>query len=284
LAFLNRGSVSLRLIVSDEESGLSSPGAHLLAESEDGDPVILGSFEQSAGEIVVADFATFRFRAGDDVVRAYVRSEMPRDAVMHSFHSTAVPLIAWAVDGLEVLHASAVRTPQGVIAISGHSGSGKTTIAHGLVQRGHERFAEDAVAFTMSPSAAHAVPLPFTVNLRASARQYFARAEVPAIDVVHAAAPDDGPLAAIFHLQPIESGDSAAPVLTRLQAPDALVCLLNNAYRFVAQPAERERRMFESYLRLAATTPVWRLTFSHGFEQFSALLDLVEKASRAVHD
>jgi hypothetical protein len=277
---MSRSSASLSLLLTSDAPSRTGRALELLAESENGDPVVYGSFEPPEGEISVAGAMRFRFTAGVDVVTAHVQAGTPRDSVVHSFYSTATPLIAWAVDGLEALHASGVRTAHGVIALSGHSESGKTTIAHGLVARGHERFAEDAVAFALEPSGARAVPLPFTVNLRAPAREFFGEAgSLPAVADIHPAVAGDSRLAAIFHLQPVE--EDVAPLLERLSASDGLLCLLGNAYRFNGQPAGRERQMLESYLAIAATTPIWRLIYAKKFECFASLLDLVEQAARS---
>ncbi len=252
----------------------------LLAESVDGDPVVLGSFETPLGAIRVADSMDFRFSADTDVVTWWATSELSHRALVHTFYSTAIPLIAWAVDRLEVLHASGVRTEQGVIALSGHSGSGKSTTAQGLVARGRQRFAEDAVAFRIGPQGARAIPLPFTVNLRDEALEYFGGTEsLPAVDEIYPAPEDESPLTAVVHLRPDHDSPPSAPRLTRLQAADALVCLLDNAYRFSGQPAERDRAMLEAYLEIAAEVPVWLLTHSQDFDQFDLLLDLIEEVA-----
>lgn len=48
--------------------------------------------------------------------------------------------------GLEVLHASAVAAGQGAVALSGHSGSGKTSLALELSRRGADFLADDVLA------------------------------------------------------------------------------------------------------------------------------------------
>ena len=48
--------------------------------------------------------------------------------------------------GWEALHASAVLSPQGVVAFCAGSGTGKSTIARGLSERGYQLCADDAVA------------------------------------------------------------------------------------------------------------------------------------------
>lgn len=58
--------------------------------------------------------------------------------------SRVLPVVAIA-RGYEALHAAAVRTAAGVVAIVGASGAGKSTLAAELVGRGHELFGDDVL-------------------------------------------------------------------------------------------------------------------------------------------
>jgi hypothetical protein len=57
----------------------------------------------------------------------------------------ALPFVA-VMRGLEVLHASAVATGSGAVAFSGHSGSGKTSLALAMQRRGATLLADDVLA------------------------------------------------------------------------------------------------------------------------------------------
>ncbi len=57
----------------------------------------------------------------------------------------ALPFAA-VLQGLEVMHASAVTTGRGAIGLSGHSGSGKTSLALELCRRGAGFLADDVLA------------------------------------------------------------------------------------------------------------------------------------------
>jgi hypothetical protein len=59
--------------------------------------------------------------------------------------SRVLPLVAIA-RGYEALHAAAVETPVGVVAIAGASGAGKSTLAAELLRRGHRLFGDDVLA------------------------------------------------------------------------------------------------------------------------------------------
>ncbi|HET9152613.1 MAG TPA: hypothetical protein VFN85_00690 [Solirubrobacterales bacterium] len=58
--------------------------------------------------------------------------------------SRVLPVVAIAC-GYEALHAAAVRTPLGVVAVVGASGAGKSTLAAEMVRRGHPLVGDDVL-------------------------------------------------------------------------------------------------------------------------------------------
>jgi HPr Serine kinase C-terminal domain len=58
--------------------------------------------------------------------------------------SRVLPVVAIAC-GYEALHAAAVRTPVGVVAVVGASGAGKSTLAAELLRRGHRLVGDDVL-------------------------------------------------------------------------------------------------------------------------------------------
>lgn len=58
--------------------------------------------------------------------------------------SRVLPVVAIAC-GYEALHAAAVQTPVGVVAVVGASGAGKSTLAAELVRRGHRLVGDDVL-------------------------------------------------------------------------------------------------------------------------------------------
>jgi hypothetical protein len=76
--------------------------------------------------------------------------------------------VFWTVSllkGFELLHAGAVVTPHGLIALVGNSGAGKTTLATEFLKRGGVLFADDIVALRARGDEVIAYPGPSLMNL-----------------------------------------------------------------------------------------------------------------------
>ena len=68
-------------------------------------------------------------------------------------------------NGREALHASAVETPLGVVAVAAPSGMGKSTLASELVRRGWPLFADDVLTLSPGAEAVNAHPASPHMNL-----------------------------------------------------------------------------------------------------------------------
>jgi hypothetical protein len=72
-------------------------------------------------------------------------------------------------NGREALHASAIDTPSGVVAIAAPSGMGKSTLASELIRRGWPLFADDVLALDLGVEAVEAFPASPHMNLASEA-------------------------------------------------------------------------------------------------------------------
>lgn len=221
--------------------------------------------------------ASFRFRSGSAEVASFVHPDADRELIPDHFRRIALPLGLQAL-GTEVLHASAVRMKSGVVAFCGISGTGKSTIAFALHQRGHSLFGDDAVAFAASGDAVHAHSLPFRIRLRPESAAFFGFERQ---ETFFPAKPESRPrsanLAALFILQ---RTDVAVIDITRLSPSQAFGTLLPHSYCFHLGHKERMRAMMEGYLHLASEVPVWEIHFGEGLDKLAGILDAVEKIAQ----
>ncbi len=213
----------------------------------------------------VPDVGSFELSEHCGDVRATVFSSASRDRVLNGYYGTALPLIAQAALGFEVLHASAILLDGTAIVFSAWTGVGKSTIAAAFNERGFALWADDAVALaSVDREAPVSVFLPFVRDGR----------------TVSSAAPrDEAPLGAICLLERFEDKQSFGAVEILRAAPsDSVVALLSQAYRFAPQAAERRRQMIQTYLDVAARIPVLRVRFTPDRDRFTELVAEVQSA------
>jgi len=221
--------------------------------------------------------ASFCFNSGgDDVAAALARIEA-EDSIQDIFHRRVLPM-AIQVRGREVLHASAIRATNGVVAFCGTTTSGKSTIAFGLGLRGHTLWADDMVAFEFSEGQPRAVSLPFQPRLRRASAELFSvktdNRTVPGYDLAPVGTHTDA-MAAVCVLQP-QPRMASGVAIQRLAFADALTTLFGHACFFSPQGEKRKRIMVQHYLDLVAHTPVYEIRFRQGLENLGQILDAVE--------
>jgi len=232
----------------------------------------------------VPEIASFRFGSRSDealVVPERQSHPIRPDVIQDAFQRLVLPMALHAC-GREVIHASAVIVPRGVVAFCGPSQSGKSTVAYGLHRRhGHPVWADDSLVFAVSTDRAVAVPYPHRLRIRKEAANYFNLLELRKRDTsswtaLEQAQEEPAPLACLFLLERHRTGD---PVETLPLSPgQAFASVIGNAYSFRPSDPERKRSMVESYLTLVRHVPVFRLRFESTLDHLSTMLDCVESA------
>jgi hypothetical protein len=230
--------------------------------------------------------ATFRFDGTVGEITAIAASSARADLIEDAYRRTVLPL-ALQASGLEVLHASAVLTPRGVVAFCAGSGTGKSTVACGLARRGYALWADDAVALEIAEEAVHAIPLPFRLRLRPASASFFGGPPTVGVEsgAEHEERPERAPvrLAALCSLRrAAPSGDGTLVTSRRLSPARALPALLADAQCFSLDDAVRKRRLVTQYLTVVARVAVVEITFQARLESLSSVLDAIESALAAV--
>ena len=230
----------------------------------------------------VPGVGSFRFTSRADEVTAIAQPAALTDVIVDVYRRSVLPMALQAL-GQEVLHASAVLTPAGVVALCAESGTGKSTTAFGLGLRGHALWADDAVAFEVAERSILALPLPFEMRLLAEAASFFDHhrvAAVPASGREIAERPRSGPapLAALCVLKRTPGGPEGRGLeVVRRSAVGAFLAVLPHAYCFSLHDLDRKRRMMEQYLDLTARVPVFEVRFQAGLDALEAVLDGIER-------
>lgn len=187
--------------------------------------------------------------------------------------------IFWTVSllrGFELVHASAVRTPAGLVCFIAPSGGGKTALAAECIRRGATLFSDDILALDGSADAVVAYPGPPLMNLsgamslsdvgNATLLDRFDDEQWVELD---ARSQDPQPVAAVVLAERV----GGIPVCSKL--PASTITLLPHLITF-PHLRHRARRQFELAGALAATSAVLRLTADPSAPA-SRLVELVEE-------
>jgi hypothetical protein len=231
--------------------------------------------------IHVPRVATFYFNRGAQEVTAVAVPGVSSDRIEDAYRRIGLPLALQAL-GTEVLHASAVLTPGGVVAFCAVSGVGKSTIAFALSRRGYTHWADDSVAMDASGPRIRAIPIPFRVRLKNEAAEYF-RAELESVpqDTLAFCA-DSEPLLALVLLQRAVEQDRPNVEIVPVTPSAAFPALLEHAHCFSLMDPDRKRKMMSTYLEITNRIPVYEMRFQSGLEKTQKILNELEKVITSI--
>jgi hypothetical protein len=219
--------------------------------------------------MTVIGVGSFVFSEPSQPIVAYPDETAGDDLVEDAYRRTVLPLALQAL-GSEVLHASAVSAPNGVLALCAVSGTGKSTLASALSRAGFSLWADDAVQFTSNQDHVGAIPLPFALRLKGESVGLFGDVEPPVQTDFSPV-----PLAAIYVL-----GRGNEIELTAIESVDAFPAVLTHAYCFDLDDAVRKRIMMDSYLKLVSRVPVFRLVIPEGLQHIGKVVAAIQEANR----
>jgi hypothetical protein len=221
----------------------------------------------------------FRFEVSSRTVRfAPSRDVDPIRAVDH-FSRIVQPLVLQA-QGWPVLHASAVTGPDGAVVFCGLSGSGKSTLAYAVArQPGFHQVADDAVVLCVDQAGTFSVePIAFRPRLREPAVAHFGPLPSPADpSPADRSASRPIPLHAVVMLaQRLDDVVSPGPeVPLRVPPTSAFSSLLTHAHCFDDSERGAVGRMVETYLAMADSVPVFRLSYRPDFSAIDHLARMI---------
>ncbi len=165
-----------------------------------------------------------------------------------------------------LMHASAISTPDGVVAFSGSMNAGKSTLVAGLLRRGHTYVTDEAVAIDLDDLSVAAYPKPIGIDtgsydlfpeLAGSANPHSTdRWWVSPLDIGAGAAVTNTsthPLRAIVFVSFAGDGSDHSE---KLDPPDAVLEMTSNLFNL----AEHGQAGLDAMARIATTLPVYRLT------------------------
>lgn len=252
-----------------------------------GEPCAYGMTADGHHWLHLPGLASFCFTDTGEEVRAIAQPPPQYDLIRDTYFRSVLPL-AFQARGTEVLHASAVNTSRGIVALCAVSGTGKSTLAGGLSQRGYRVWADDAVAVVTTGERVMALPFPFTLRLRPDAAAFFCVGRFSlSPELAHVSAVEEQresrPLVALCILDRVQEGNegNAAVEILRMSSAQAFPAVLAHAYCFSLRGTQRKQRMMQQYLDLVARVPTYTVRFHSGLEYLAAILDGIERVMQS---
>lgn len=186
--------------------------------------------------------------------------------------------------GMFPLHGSGVLFPSGMVAFTGQSGAGKTTLTAGLVQRGFPLFADDLCLIRSGPSGYRTGRGAPEIRLLRDAAEALGwdqgesighqRARDKFAFVREKAPVDDAPMRAIVELA-FDDGPARLERLSGIDSFTALVGAIRLRMGLPAFPASQRADAFELVTRLTRQIPVYRFTRPRSYSAFAQGLDIL---------
>ena len=234
----------------------------------DGEVAVRTTRHTTGAAVEVVGVADYALPDGANTVDGWPGAEISQGLVTEAFQRSVVPLLL-SHRGANYLHASAVTTLSGVVALCGRSGTGKSTLAAALVRTGYGFWADDAAVLAVAPGSAP----PRSVRLRSTLRL-----DDESLRLVGSTASPAAPKVGVGEFRPLagvvvlERGSTrGGDGIERLRAGAALTALLEHALCFSLHGDDRAR-MVQGYLSLVEGVPVSRLVFTPDPALFPSLV------------
>lgn len=230
--------------------------------------------------------ATFVISCDDRRITCRPAVSATIETIRQLFVGHVLPLV-FAEAGALPLHASAVRTPSGVLAFVGATRRGKSTIAAALAARGCALVADDCAIVEIEGGDCHVRPMhvglrlwPDALRVLPNGRRVAAgsgdgrsKTRVTAGALGLATCESPAPLHRVYLLDPPRRPGAAA--VAPVSGAEAVVALLVASFQLGMDRPAQLRRSFESLSTVAARVPVRRLRPPRGLQHLPLLVQTV---------
>ncbi len=201
--------------------------------------------------------------------------EIPSGTIHHLLLDQVIPLVI-NLKGNEALHASAILTPQGVVAFAGQAGAGKSTLAGDFLKAGYTFMSDDCLTLLQEGPEIFAIPAYPGLRLwEDAAVRLFGRdgsyksvahyttkqrVSIEWCPRTYCAKPQ--PIRRVYALAfPSEAGNKTDIIIEPLSKRDGFMELITYAFRLDTMDHNMLRRQFHFIKQVASTVSVRRLIF-----------------------
>lgn len=259
----------------------------------------------NAGGCFVSRFpglCSFRISPAEMRIECAPQPEVNAPTVVHLILDHAIPRLLSMKPGHIVLHASAVQVDGEVMAILGHSGQGKSTLAGWFASRGFSILTDDCLLLRRDESKQQWLAYPSYQSVRlwpdsvnalgideASLREFahYSSKKRTGKETNFRFAPGGAPLRACFVLDAGDEGaaeHSGPPEIQPIPVGQIFVALMLAVFRLDAEDEEINRREFEILTNLADTVKFWSLRYERRYDWLpeveKIMIDALRSSSR----
>jgi len=227
------------------------------------------------------NIASFHLNLHENVVSSYVFPEIKRELVDDIFQRNILPYYLHLA-GLEVLHASAVRSSMGVVGFCANSGSGKSTLAYALSKQGKELWCDDALVISTSPTPPTVFKIPFYVRLLPDTYKFFLDGKYDNQQLAQEVLPYPrtstneikiAELSKIIIMERIGKSKIDQIDVIPLSPVQAFPNLIKHAYTIEIEEDVRKKRMLENYIDLTSKISVYKIKYPSNLNRIADLVD-----------
>jgi hypothetical protein len=229
----------------------------------------------------IRNVGTFRVRDGRDVVVSAAPDADER-AIRVYLLGTCFGVLCHQ-RGLLPLHASAVRAPDGCAAFSAPSGTGKSTLAAWLAQRGHPLITDDVCVLEATESGVRVLPAHPYVKVWDDGLEALAAERSDLTRVYGRREKYHMPLSEGFTAEPVPMrrlymvADGEGIAIERVSGLDAVAALVEATYRMPhAVRMGLETAHFRLCASVSAAVGVYRLRRPRDLERMEETLEALE--------
>ncbi|MDH5202458.1 MAG: hypothetical protein OEZ31_04825 [Nitrospirota bacterium] len=234
----------------------------------------------------IADFFVSKY--GKEIF-CMPKPEIPKETIQHLLLDQVIPLVI-NLKGGEALHASAVRTPQGVIAFAGLTGSGKSTIAGSFLQAGYPLISDDCLPLIEQNQDIYAIPAYPGLRLRDDSLEYLFGNNGNHKSVAHyttkkrlciekrveAFCEEPQLLKRLYIIaDPAETDGETEVMIEGFFPKDSFMALVKCTFRLDITDQKMLERQFHFLKRVVSKVPVQQLTFPRNLNFLPAIREAI---------
>ena len=212
-------------------------------------------------------------------IHTYPDKDIPQNWFQGFINNQWVPRI-YQLWGFQVIHASAVlHKPTGnIIAFSGPSHSGKSTIAFGLGRRDNwMQIADNTLGFQTSNGRIELVSIQNEIRLRRESAEYFGE-ELNSCEILPWHEDIKKELKEIYFLEKLDKGERVSKI-EEISVKQAYPLMLKQSYILTSSEKEMNKKVYTDYLTLTSSVDTYKLSYNTGFDNFDNTLNFLEEHS-----